>query len=96
MVKCIKSRRVGFDIVPQIGFSRTKDRVCENHAFVVVDMAKGAKPSNPKTWGSKAVIVDAWTGQSKPAHEMILEYESIFDIDKKTEALKFMNRDVFT
>lgn len=45
----------------------------KNHQFPIFGLKKGAKISNPATWGEKAVVVDPWVNIVMPAKEA-LEY----------------------
>lgn len=42
-----------------------------NHFTTVFGLKKGAKINDPKTWGSKAMIVDAWSKMVLPAKEAL-------------------------
>lgn len=64
------------------------DKPTRNHVFVVMDLAKKAVINEPKTWGSKAVIVDPWAGEFRPAYEMLEEYKKTLDV-KESELLVF-------
>lgn len=89
--KGIKANLIGFNIKPKEYYHRVADRACDAHGFVVINVAANALLNKPKTWGSKAVIVDTWLGQCKPAYDMLLEYESIFKINPQRERLEYKN-----
>ncbi len=63
-------------------------RNVNDHTFVVINLAKDALIKNPKTWGNNAVIVDAWLKESGSANDIILKYETLFNLRGK-EFLKF-------
>lgn len=56
-----------------------------NHFTTVFGLKKGAKLEKPSTWGSKAMIVDAWFGNGfvKPAKEALKEIELILCVGRK-------------
>jgi hypothetical protein len=41
-----------------------------DHVFVVIDRALRSDANKPDTWGSKAIVLDAWSGEVKPASDM--------------------------
>lgn len=66
-----------------------KKRPCNDHCFLLLDAKKGADYSNPKTWGSKAVIADPWSKTIKSAFEMIEQYKDKFNFDSNSEYMLF-------
>lgn len=93
--KGIRADRISIEIAPKEYYHRVKPRTCSEHTFVVIDLAKNAILTKPKTWGSKAVIIDPWLGQCKPAYEMLLEYENFFKLDSKKERFSFIDSNRF-
>lgn len=93
--KGIKIKNVGFYIIDK----ETKlltfwKRSCNDHSFIVLGMAKEASSVDPKTWGSKAVIVNPWLKEVAPAHELLRKYKSLFGVDTKTESIVIFDDDV--
>ena len=51
-----------------------------DHCFIVANIAKNADISNPKTWGKKAFVVDAWMNKVfKSKEDAFTEYKRIFN-----------------
>lgn len=65
-----------------------------DHIFTVFGLKKGAELINPKTWGNEAVIVDAWTGIVKQAHDALnyLKTFMCFDSSKHTIEYKCLDK----
>lgn len=68
---------------------------CEEHCFILLNIAPKGQFRNPSTWGSKAVIIDPLLGECKPAKEMLLRYETLFKIDKKKDRVYFIPNNFF-
>ena len=50
-----------------------------DHSFLVVNLDKNAHIENPKTWGKKAFIVDAWLGRVfRNVQEALTEYKRMW------------------
>ena len=50
-----------------------------DHSFLVLNLDKNANIANPKTWGKKAFIVDAWIGKVfRNAQEALTEYKRMW------------------
>lgn len=47
-----------------------------NHYSIVTGLKKGARLSNPKTWGNKAIIQDPYFGISKPVIEGLKDLDN--------------------
>jgi len=60
-----------------------------NHFSTVIGLKKGAKMSDPKTWGSKAVLVDTWVKTVKPAHEALKDITTILAVGKEIKLVKY-------
>lgn len=61
------------------GFDHYKD-----HVFVLKNKSPKANARNPKSWGSKAVILDPLLKRVAPAHELIAEYEDLLRLKKNS------------
>ncbi|MDD3013129.1 MAG: hypothetical protein PHC34_05445 [Candidatus Gastranaerophilales bacterium] len=64
-------------------------RSCNDHSFVVLGMKKDASFKDPKTWGTKAVIVDSWAGIVENAFDAIERYKLMIKFDPEIEELVF-------
>lgn len=56
-----------------------------NHFTTVFGLAKDAKVDNPKTWGNKAVIVDAWKGIVMKADDALRYFEQLLKQGKNLQ-----------
>ncbi|MFA6988810.1 MAG: hypothetical protein WC197_01965 [Candidatus Gastranaerophilaceae bacterium] len=65
-----------------------------NHFSTVFNLKKGAKINDPKTWGSKAIVVDAWEGIVMQASDAINFLQSILAGKQKVTELKFSNANI--
>lgn len=66
-------------------------RFIRNHVSTVVGLKKGAKIENPKTWGNKAIIVDAWQGIVMKADDAIRFFEKSLKANSKALSTTFEN-----
>ncbi|HSA07169.1 MAG TPA: hypothetical protein P5556_08305 [Candidatus Gastranaerophilales bacterium] len=82
--KGLKAKQISFCIKNQ-----TIPRKCNDHVFVVVDLAEKAKINKPETWGTKAIIVDPWSGLVGKAHDVLKEIMKNFRFNEKKEKLDF-------
>lgn len=60
-----------------------------NHSFVVIGMKDGAILTNPKTWGNKAVIVDAWSKICLPAKDALQYFETLLNFNPNQNIIKY-------
>ncbi len=65
-----------------------------NHQFTVFGLKKGADIESPKTWGSEAVVVDAWQNISLPAAEAIDLYKKNAGFDPAKHVIFFSGADL--
>ncbi|MEI8377643.1 MAG: hypothetical protein WCF95_03805 [bacterium] len=76
---CAENAILGYKILDELGmkpriFEIKILRDCEttaNHFSTVFNLKKGAQINDPKTWGSKAIVVDTWSGIVMKADEAI-------------------------
>ena len=70
-------------------FHRTMDdtprREMNDHVFVLVNEKEDADWQEPKTWGSKAIILDPWTGIADYKDNALDKIMTHLDIDFKKE-----------
>lgn len=59
------------------------------HEFVVFGLKEKAKLTNPKTWGTNAVIVDPWTGNPFDAKEGLKAITEFLKIDSSKHEVNF-------
>jgi len=60
-----------------------------NHYSVVVGLKNGAKIADPKTWGSKALVIDSWAKSVKPAHIALVDIETVLLAGQKSSEVKY-------
>ncbi|MBR2387050.1 hypothetical protein IKA92_07135 [bacterium] len=60
-----------------------------DHVFVLVNDKKDADWQQPKTWGSKAIILDPWTGVADYKDEAITKIKNYLKVDPENEYLLF-------
>jgi hypothetical protein len=65
-----------------------------NHFATVIGLKPNAKITDPKTWGSKAVIIDAWSKMVKPAHEALEDIKMMLLNGEKVKTEEY--KPVFT
>ena len=81
----IEHKKMRLDIQRRAGWGN------DDHAFIVIGMDKKAIPSQPSTWGNKAVIIDGWMNFVLSAKDGLSEYERFFDakyIDPRKDTTK--------
>lgn len=59
------------------------------HVFTVAGLSKNADIKNPQTWGSNAIICDAWAGICDKAENGIKFYKEFFAPEKGRNCFKF-------
>ena len=69
-------------------------RYSPDHSFLVLNKAKDADLTDPKSWGSKAVIVDGWLKRVGPAADVIRELKQVFKFDPKIDRVMFFDRNL--
>lgn len=55
-----------------------------NHEVLVIGREPGSNPSDYKTWGSSAVILDSWAGKIFKASDLEIHLEDFSGVDNKT------------
>ncbi len=66
---CEEHCAVMTELLKAAGLNVTIVRTDAPHAFPVVNMAKGADPDNPWTWGPGAFVPDSWEGRTLTPQE---------------------------
>ena len=57
----------------------------KDHSFLVYNLNKNAKLYDPSTWGSKAIIADAWCNIVMPAYDALSYYRHFFSCNPEKE-----------
>lgn len=70
------------DVVSQEGYFA-------NHFATVIGLKKGADITKPNTWGSKALIIDAWSKMVKPAAEGLEEIKQALLSGSKQKSVEY-------
>ncbi len=65
----------------------------KDHSFVVFNLKPDAILNIPETWGSKAIIADAWCNIVMNANDALEYFKYFFKIDKRKEFLILKNAD---
>ncbi len=88
-------KNINAHMVCMLTFSqKSADRVFgKDHSFVVFNLNKNAKLDNPSTWGSKAIIADAWCNIVMKANDALNYYKNLFSYNAKDEFLVFLSAD---
>jgi len=60
-----------------------------NHFSTVIGLKKNAKIDDPTTWGTKALIVDAWAKMVKPASEGLEDIKEILSMNSTIKSVKY-------
>lgn len=86
----IESKRMFFEIkryedAPLERYSRDM----KDHVFVLINDKEDADWQEPATWGSKAIILDPWTGIAGYKDEALDEIKNYLKIDPQNEYLLF-------
>lgn len=82
-------------IYAHIHDKRTDDyRINGQHVFLVLGLDKNAKISEPKTWGTNAIIVDPWSGLVKRANQGLKTIKDLFIFDSQKEYIVFEDGDL--
>lgn len=68
---------------------KTNDYESEHFASVI-GLRKGAIIERPKTWGTKAYIIDAWTGIAGPAFDVIQGFKTNLSYGQTIKSVDFM------
>jgi len=63
------------------------------HLFTVFGLKKGAKFDEPKTWGNKAVVVDAWGNIVMQAREAIEHFKTMLDFNPEKHKIVYTVQD---
>lgn len=82
-----QAHRMTLDVRNQATKAHTKS--LHDHVFVVMGVKEGADLTNPKTWGSKAVIVDSWAKMADSAYNVIENYKKMFKVNPKKDEIIF-------
>lgn len=59
------------------------------HIFTVAGLKENCDITDPTTWGSKAIICDAWANKCMPAKDCIDFYKDFFAVNPSKHNLKF-------
>lgn len=84
--KSIDCRLIGMDIKTKNPALR---RMASDHVFLVANMSKEAKASEPATWGSKAIIIDPWGQTVSYAADGLNHLKNLFKLDEAQEYMIF-------
>lgn len=61
----------------------------KDHTFLVFNLSPYAQLDSPSTWGSKAIVVDAWNNIVMKANDAIKYFEKFFSNNLQKEAVMF-------
>lgn len=64
------------------------------HTFLVTNAKENADWSDPKTWGNKAIVVDAWSNVVLQAKDAIEYFKKLFQFDPRVHTEKFFSKDL--
>lgn len=67
------------------------DKLFGKHFTTVIGLKKEAFLTIPETWGSQAVIVDAWKGIVMQAHNALAFFKKCLSFNPKTDTLKILD-----
>jgi hypothetical protein len=67
--RCDEIAAITYHILKEAGIQSIKAETSAGggHGFVVIGMAPGGDPGDPRTWGKDAYVADGWSGQSPDA-----------------------------
>lgn len=63
-----------------------------NHFTTVFGLKEGADLTNPKTWGTKAVIVDAWANIAEPAITALEKIKTTLLAGRKLNCIEYFSK----
>lgn len=94
--KGVKADMAAFSIKNKLPLDKSRHgRLCGDHDFIVLNLAKDAKINEPESWGNKAVIVDAFFNRVGLAADMLEEYKQKFRLDEDLEKFEFKGKNMF-
>ncbi len=86
-----KAHLVSMEILDKEGFIK---KINGTHTFVVTGLRNGADYKNPKTWGSKAIVVDPWSNLIMNATEAIDYFKGVLNYNSQNNTIVFRNNDL--
>ncbi|MDD3236565.1 MAG: hypothetical protein PHV37_00530 [Candidatus Gastranaerophilales bacterium] len=66
----------------------------KDHVFNIFGLKENADPTNPKTWGNQAVVVDAWSNFVMEAKNALETFNRIFKVDQSKHEVKYSTGDM--
>jgi hypothetical protein len=57
-----------------------------NHLFLVIGRKRNSDVTNPKTWGSSAVVCDTWSGKVYPASHIFMKLENYISVEQDEQS----------